>query len=127
MKKQKRLIFQKALNKLQTTFENDNDSDEEITNGSESVSVSNCPPESASDFPLESDSASGGNELFLEEVLSDIDVFKEKSDEDYEISNNDGQESNDESSKNKDQEEITAGRQHIMPNLFKVGSEEKIF
>ena len=69
---------------------------------------SNCPPESASDCPLESDSASDGDELPLEEVLFDIDVFEEERDEDYEISSDDGQESNDESSENKVQEEITA-------------------
>ena len=109
MKKQRRLTFQKALNKLQTTSENDNDSDEEITNGSESVSASNCLPESASNCPLESDSASDGDELPPQEVLSDIDVFEEESNEDYEICGDDGQESNDESSENKDQEEITAG------------------
>ena len=109
MKKQRRLTFQEALNKLQTTSENDNDSDEEITNGSESVFASNCLPESASDCLLDSDSASDGDELPPEEVLFDIDVFEEESDEDYEISSNDGQESNDESSENKDQEEITAG------------------
>ena len=74
MKKQRRLTFQKALNKFQTTSENDNDSDEEITNGSESVFPSNCPPESASDCPLESDSASDGDELPPEEVLFDIEV-----------------------------------------------------
>ena len=34
MKKQRRLTFPEALKKLQTTSENDNDSDEEITNGS---------------------------------------------------------------------------------------------
>ena len=61
MKKQRRLTFQEALNKLQKTSENDNDSDEEITNGSKSVFASNCPPESASDCELESDSASDGN------------------------------------------------------------------
>ena len=109
MKNQRRLPFQKALNKLQTTSENDNDSDEEITNVSKSVSASNCPPESASDCPLESNSASDGDELPPQKVLFDIDVFEEESDEDYEISSNDGQESNDESSENKDQEEITAG------------------
>ena len=55
MKKQRRLTFQESLNKLQTTSENDNNLDEEITNGSESVSVLNSPPES--------DSASDGDEL----------------------------------------------------------------
>ena len=93
MKKQRRLPFQKALNKLQITSENDNDSDEEITNGSKSVSASNCPPESASDCPLESNSASDGDELPPQEVLFDIDVFEEESDEDYEISSDDRQES----------------------------------
>ena len=85
MKKQRHLTFQEALNKLQTTSENDNNSDEKITSGSESVSVLNCPhesalncpPESASNCPLESDSASDSNELPAEEVLSDIDVFEE--------------------------------------------------
>ena len=110
MKKQRRLTFQEALNKLQTTSENDNDSDEEITNGSESVSASNC--------PLESDSASDGDELSPQEVLSDIDVFEEESDEDYEIFSDDGQESNDESSENKDQEEITAGSATYYVQLF---------
>ena len=109
MKKQRRLTFQKALNKLQTSFENNNDSDKEIANGSESVSASNYQPESALDCPLESDSASDGNNLPPEEILSDVDVFEEESDEDYEISSGDGQESNNESSENKDQEEITAG------------------
>ena len=71
--------------------------------------VSNWPPESALDCPLEFDSASDGDELPPKELLSDIDVFEEESDENYEISNDDGQESNDESSENKDQEEITAG------------------
>ena len=42
-------------------------------------------------------------------MLSDIDVFKEESDEDYEIPCDNGQESKDESSENKDQEEIIAG------------------
>ena len=80
-------------------------------------------------MPLESDSASDGDELSPEKVLSDIDLFEEESEEDYEISSDDGQKSNDESSKNKDQEEITAGSitYNIMPNLFKVGSEEEIF
>ena len=59
----------------------------------------NCPHESVSD----------GNELPPEQVLSDIDIFEDESDEVYEISSDDGQESNDDSSKNKDQEEITAG------------------
>ena len=108
MKKQRRLTFQEGLNKLQTTSENDNDSDEEITNGSESVFASKCPPESASNCPLESDSASDDDEL-PPEVLFDIDVFEEESDEDYEIFNDDGQESNDKSSENKYQEGITAG------------------
>ena len=71
-------------------------------------SASNCPPESASDCPIESDSASDGDELPPEEVLSDMDVFEEEIDEDYEISSDDGQESNDESSEKKDQKEITA-------------------
>ena len=90
MKKQRRLTFQEALNKLQTTSENDNDSNEEITNGSKCVSASNCPLESASNCPLESDSGSDGNELPPEEVLSDIDVFEEESNEDYKISSDDG-------------------------------------
>ena len=85
MKKQRCLTFEEALNKLQTTSENDNDSDEEITNGNKSVCVSNCPnksasngpTESASHYPLESDSASDRNEFPPEEVLSDIDVFEE--------------------------------------------------
>ena len=96
---------------MQSISENDNDLDEEITNGSESVfvlncpheSASNCPPESASDCPLESDSVSDGDE-FPPEVLSDLDVFEEESDEDYAISSDDGQESNDKSLENKDQE-----------------------
>ena len=131
MKKQRRLTFQEALNKLQTTSKNDKDSDDEITNGSESVavsncsheSVSNCPPESASDNPLESDSALDGNKFSPEEVLSDIDVFKEESDENYEISSDDGQESNNESSENKDQEEITAGSITYYAQPFKIDSE----
>ena len=73
-------------------------------------SASNCPPQSASDCPLASDSASDGNELPPKEVLFDIDAFKEESDENYEVCSDHGQESNDESSKTKDQEEITAGR-----------------
>ena len=94
---------------MQTTSENDNDSDEKITNGSEGVFVSNFPHESASNCPLESDSAPDGDELPPEEVIFDIDVFEEESEEDYEISSDDGHGSNDESSENKDQEEITAG------------------
>ena len=98
MKKQRRLTFQEALNKLQATSENNNDSDEEITNGCESVSVLNCPHESAStcppksawDCPLESDSALDSDELPPEEMLFDIDVFEEESDGDYEISSDDG-------------------------------------
>ena len=89
MKKQTHLTFQEALNKLQTTFANDNDLDKEITNGSECVSVSNCPHESASNCRLDFDSASDGNELPPKEVLSDIDVFEEESDKDYEISSDD--------------------------------------
>ena len=58
-------------------------------------SASNCPPESASDYPLESDFASDSNKLPPEEVLSDIDVIEEDSDEDYKIFSDDGQESND--------------------------------
>ena len=52
-------------------------------------------PESASDCPLESDSASDCDELPPGEVLSDIVVFEEHSDKDYEISSDCGQESND--------------------------------
>ena len=75
---------------MQTTSKNGNDSDEKITNGRESVSVSNCLPESASDCPLESDSASDGDERPPEEMPSDIDVFEEENDEDYEIFSDDG-------------------------------------
>ena len=56
MKKQRRLTFEEALHKLQTTSENDNDSNEEISNENESVSVWNCPHESASNWPPESGS-----------------------------------------------------------------------
>ena len=102
---------------MQTIFENDNDSYEEITNGSKSVSVSNfphesasnCLPESASDCPLKSDSALDGDELPSEKLLSNIDVFEEESYEVYEISRDYGQESNNESLENKEQKEITAG------------------
>ena len=105
MKKQRCLTFEEALNELQTTSENDNDSDEEITNESKSVfilncphkSASNCPPGSISNCPLVSDSASDGDKLPPEEMLSDIDVFEKESDEDYEICSDEGQESNDES------------------------------
>ena len=51
-------------------------------------------------------------------MLFDIDVFEEESDEDYEISSDDGQEFLDESSENKDQEEITAGSATYYAQLF---------
>ena len=59
-----------------------------------------------------------GDDLLPQELLSDIDIFKEESDEDYEISSDDGQESNDESSENKDQEEITAGNATYYAQFF---------
>ena len=108
-KRQRQFTFQEALNKLRATFENvENESDEENTNGRASmirrqIAQMTLP----SDFPYES--LSYGDKAPAEEVLSDLVIFEEESDEDYHISIEDGQMSDNESAENEDQEETTAG------------------
>ena len=91
MDRQRRFTFQEALKQLQTVFDDvNNDSDAEATSSSKTKSIVN------------------DDEVPLEEVLSDIDVFEEEnkdagSDEYQEPNDNDG------SSEDEAQVAITAG------------------